>query len=374
MKAQGMGLIDRLSRRRVPGGAALAVIVASACLVACSSTPAPPPQRVTPRAAAAPLSSGAPNPTTAGAAAPATEKSASAPAASAPAPAARPAGAAAPAASPGPGLTPSGEPIGLAAPKLDGSPSASAPTAPGLAPTDAKAVLDAAINRAKGGTTVPTAPAPAAAGATEKSKADDVVVIDNGDEARKEPRTLVEAARAEKARKENAEHAKIVITDKNLHQYAKKGQITVAAPPKTAAGAPPGIPAVTTADPTHDEQYWRHGALEIRRRWRSAYDRAKELEKSAADWRIRFYAQDDPYVRDGQIKPSWDRALEMLKEAQNEVDISQKELANFLDQGRREGALPGWLREGIEEEPPPPPKPVKPGDAIEPPIAKDPGA
>jgi hypothetical protein len=365
MNAKRIGLVDRVSPHKRSREAALCALLATAGLVACSSTQTTPPQRVTPRAAAGPAGATTPS-TPAGPTAPAVDKSAAAPAAqatqqtAAAVPPAPPPAAAASSNTPAAGLTPSGEPIGLTPPKVDGSPSAPAPV---LAPAEAKAVVDAALNRAKG--------VPPAAAVPDKPKATDVVVIDNGDETRKEPRNLVEAARAEKARKENTEHAKIVITDKNIHQYAKKGQITVAAPPKTAATP---VTAATTGDPAHDEQYWRHGALEIRRRWRSSYDRAKELEKSAADWRIRFYAQDDPYVRDGQIKPSWDRALEMLKEAQNEVDISQKELSNFLDQGRREGALPGWLREGIEEEPPLPPKPIKPGDAIEPPIAKDPGA
>jgi hypothetical protein len=272
---------------------------------------------------------------------------------------------------PAAGLTPSGEPLGLTTPKLDAPGTAAAPANGSIGSDDAKVLLNSALSRTKH-----DAPAAAAAPTTtaERKRADDVVIVDAGvDEEAKAPKTLVEAARAERARRANTGQSKIVINDKNIHQYAKKGQITVAAAPKpaTAAAAVPGVPA---ADPSHDEQYWRHGALTIRRRWRSAYDRAKDLEKSAADWRIRFYAQDDPYVRDGQIKPSWDRALEMLKEAQNEVDISQKDLANFLDQGRREGALPGWLREGVEEEPPLPPKPVKPGDAIEPPMMKDPGA
>jgi hypothetical protein len=33
------------------------------------------------------------------------------------------------------------------------------------------------------------------------------------------------------------------------------------------------------------------------------------------------------------------------------VERLREELADTLDEGRREGALPGWLREGIELEP-----------------------
>jgi hypothetical protein len=348
--------------------AVIALAVVSGLLAACSSTP--PPQPVTPKAApvtpAAPAPAVTPPPPAASLPAPAQVATVQPAVASATTSATTPA---APAVN-APGLTPSGEPAGGPVPVA--APKATAPPPP-LAPDDAQVLLNAALKRAHK-EVPPAAPTPAPTAPTVADKArraDSVVVVDNGDSESKEPKSLVEAARAERQRRATSERTAIVINDKTLRQYAKKGQITVAAgPPKVAAAA---APSSVVAVPAHDEQYWRHGALEIRRRWRSAYDRVKELEKSAADWRIRFYAQDDPYVRDGQIKPSWDRALEQLTEAQNQVDISKRQLADFLDQGRHEGALPGWLREGIEEEPPPPPKPIKPGDAIEPPILKDPG-
>jgi hypothetical protein len=193
-----------------------------------------------------------------------------------------------------------------------------------------------------------------------------VVVIDDGTSDVEKPKTLVEAAKAEKARRAKTNRSAIVINDKNLHKYAAKGSLTVATPKKSAAPA-------AAAPNGHDEQFWRRGVLEIRLRLRRATDRVKELEQAAGDWRRRFYAQDDPYVRDGQIKPAWDRVLDELRQAKTEIDVSRRELEDFLDQGRREGALPGWLREGIEQEPPPPPKPASKNlEAIEPPILKDP--
>jgi hypothetical protein len=199
-----------------------------------------------------------------------------------------------------------------------------------------------------------------------------VVVIDDGTSDAVKPKTLVEVARAEKARRAQAGRPAIVITDKSLHKYAK-GTLTVVAPKKSTA--PAAATAATAAKPSeHDEQFWRRGALDIRLRMKRATEQVKELEQSASDWRRRFYAQDDPYVRDGQIKPAWDRVLEELRQAKTEVDVSRRELQDFLDLGRREGALPGWLREGIELEPPPPPKPAnnKSLEAIEPPVMKEP--
>jgi hypothetical protein len=198
---------------------------------------------------------------------------------------------------------------------------------------------------------------------------DRVVVIEDGEPTADTPKNLVEAAKTERARRAQAGPSTIVINNKNLHKYAKGGSLTVAAPKKTTAPAP------AAAAPEHNEQYWRRGVLEIRLRLKKATEQVKDLGQSASDWRRRFYAQDDPYVRDGQIKPAWDRVLDELRQAQTEIDVSRRELEDFLDQGRREGALPGWLREGIEQEPPAPPKPAattKNLEAIEPPVLKEP--
>ena len=46
-------------------------------------------------------------------------------------------------------------------------------------------------------------------------------------------------------------------------------------------------------------------------------------------------------------------AIEQLEEAHLEVEARQKELTLFLEGGREAGALPGWLREGIDLEPQP---------------------
>jgi len=160
-----------------------------------------------------------------------------------------------------------------------------------------------------------------------------------------------------------------VITDKNIKQYAAKGQITVAAPAKKSEETE------TEKAPIRDEQYWRSRALEVRLRWRKAADDVKELEQSAAGWRRRFYAENDPYVRSGQVKPEWDRVLDRLEEARAEVNAARTELAELLEEGRTAGALPGWLREGVDEEPKEEPEadPMKEHKVIEPPKVEEGG-
>lgn len=175
------------------------------------------------------------------------------------------------------------------------------------------------------------------------SKPREVDVVDPGGE--RGPVSLVEAARAERERRARSGPPVAVITDQNVSH--SKGQLTVAAPAK---------PAVTGENAealkiVKDEQYWRSRALDIRTRLRQATDRTEELELSATGWRRRFYAEEDPYFRDSKIKPEWDRVLAQLEETRDEVGTTRKELEDFLEEGRRAGALPGWLREGGELEP-----------------------
>jgi hypothetical protein len=210
-----------------------------------------------------------------------------------------------------------------------------------------------------------------------------VVVVDAADPDPDSKLSLVDAAKAERERKAEAPPPRIVINNKNLHAYAKGGQLTIAEPKTKGSAASPAPPAAAGANAAaspagevapilRDEKYWRGRALEIRQRWRKAADRIKQLEGDVNLWRRRFYAEDDPYVRDGQIKPAWDRALDDLRENHEAVAAAKKELDDFLEEGRRAGALPGWLREGNELEP----KEEKPVDPLQPtatPIYKENG-
>ncbi|HYO14845.1 MAG TPA: hypothetical protein VE685_16755 [Thermoanaerobaculia bacterium] len=201
------------------------------------------------------------------------------------------------------------------------------------------------------------------------------MVVDPGDEGNGAA-SLAEAAQAERERRAKAGRPVASITNKNLAEYARKGQITVM-DGKEEKGASVGAASPPPAtEPVRDEQYWRNRALEIRGRWREVADETQELEQNAGKLRQRFYAEDDPHVRDAQIKPEWDRVLDRLRQARVEVETIQKELADFLEEGRRAGALDGWLREGIDLEPEEeePAKKTPPAQSIEPPIVEPPAA
>ena len=223
-------------------------------------------------------------------------------------------------------------------------------------------------------------PAPDLPALKEPTRDDAPVVVDPGVDDSSAPKTLAEAARAERERRARVgTPATIVITDKNLHQYAAKGQITVADPREKKKGsvAPPAAGAVEKPlQPLHDEQYWRSRALEIRLRWRAAADEIKKLDQRSTELRQRFYSENDSFVRDNQIKPEWDRVTDRLQKARTDAETASQELAAFLEEGRRADAFPGWLREGEDQEPPPMPvkkKGLPPPQSIEPPILNDNG-
>lgn len=235
----------------------------------------------------------------------------------------------------------------------------------------------AAQPAAAGEAAPPAAPADGAVSAPVRD--DELIVVEPGDDDEESPKSLVEAAKAERERRAQATPPAISVNDANLAEYARKGQITFAepgsAPPAAAAPSQPGSQEGTSgeASPTEallaTEDYWRQGVLDRRVAWRQAYDEIKRLEQEAAELRQKFYLEDDTFRRDTQIKPDWDRVLDRLQRVRNEETQAQQALTDFLEQGQRAGALPGWLREGIDLEPvaEKPKKAIAPLKSIEPP-------
>ncbi len=181
-----------------------------------------------------------------------------------------------------------------------------------------------------------------------------LVVIDDGtSEEAQGPKSLAVAAREERERRAQASAPVAVIDNRNLAEFSRDQKLTIGQEPATADGTATSSTAMAdaAAKATRDEAYWRQRGLEIRRQWRASTDRISELEGKSEELRRRFYAADDPYQRDSQIKPEWDHTLEELDSTRREVERHELELERFLTEGRQAGAFPGWLREGAELEP-----------------------
>lgn len=235
----------------------------------------------------------------------------------------------------------------------------------------AKQAPAAAPSQAPSPAPAPTSPTPP--DAPRENPVHPVVVDPGTAEDGTTPATLAEAAQKERERKARTAKPSIVINDKNLPRYARKGQITIADPKEKKKGT---VAVATPPAEAHDEQYWRGRALEIRQRWRQAADDVKKLEQRSSELRQKFYMENDVFVRENRIKPDWDRVQDRLREARLDVDTVKQELDDFLEQGRQAGALPGWLREGEDQEPLQEKQPGKKKDlpspqSIQPPELKD---
>ena len=182
-----------------------------------------------------------------------------------------------------------------------------------------------------------------------------VRVIDPG--GTEQPKTLIEASRLAKAQKRARGVQKPIaeINDENLAEYAEGGEVIVLES-EPAAPEPTEEDYAETFDDDEDgdirdEEYWRNRALELRMGWRRAIDDLSRLELESAALRQQFYAEEDPYIRDSQIKPAWDRVLDRMDALRQQASRYETELDDFLDDGRQAGALQGWLNQGWELEP-----------------------
>ncbi len=178
------------------------------------------------------------------------------------------------------------------------------------------------------------------------------VVIEPADPEPDPEPTLAEAAQRERDRRRRTGEPIAVINDANLQDHAI-GQLTFLEDETPAPSDESGGVAGDTAPEEPDEQYWRDRVREIRQRWAEAAAEVPELEERVAGLRRRFYEADDAYYRDTRIKPAWDRAIDLIAQTRAEAEAHRLELTAALEEGRQAGALPGWLREGIELEPTP---------------------
>lgn len=209
-----------------------------------------------------------------------------------------------------------------------------------------------------------TQPAPAEPPALPELRPPPVkVVIEPADPEPDPEPTLAEAARRERQRRRQTGEPIAVINDANLQEHAT-GLLTFLEEEEVEpATDPASVDGTGSGEGERGEQYWRDRVRELRQRWADAASEVPVLEERVAELRRRFYATDDAYYRDTRIKPAWDRAIDLIAQTRVEGEAHHLELEAALEEGRLAGALPGWLREGIELEPAPPePEP----DAYEP--------
>lgn len=198
---------------------------------------------------------------------------------------------------------------------------------------------------------------------------DSVVVIDPGGSPDPSGTRLSDLAAAERNRRLTTDAPVLVITDDNLAEHAEGGKLTFADRPASDPSQPDS--GDYSAQRQQQEAYWRQRVLETRKQWAGKVEEIFTLEARANQLRIQFYDADDPFYRDARIKPEWDRTLDNLSTARKDAKALEEKVAQIVSEGNRAGALPGWLREGIELEPKERPYDAE-GNAPEPPQSTEP--
>ena len=193
-----------------------------------------------------------------------------------------------------------------------------------------------------------------------------VKVISDGTEGNAQP-SLIEASRMAKAKKRNEGESRpsIEITDENLKEYSNGGQVFVleagdgngagdpqaiapAAEPSATAGAADSQPQVyagETAGESDKELFWRQSVSELRTALRQTVDDLKRIELESTLLRQQFYSESDPFVRDSEVKPRWDRALDQLGFLRKKAKQDREALSSLLNEAKKAGIAAEWLGE-----------------------------
>jgi hypothetical protein len=167
------------------------------------------------------------------------------------------------------------------------------------------------------------------------------------------PGTLSDVAKGVKLRLPEGEGR--VLTNDSVRQLSEGVELTEAIPYEG-----PAVSRVSGGPSEASRELWQQRYQYAR--WEAArLDREiVRLEGEVARLETQFYALDDPYVRDGQVKPDWDARLAELRAARaRQADVKAKP-DQIIEEARRAGALPGWFR-GLPEPDPdrPPPQGVR---------------
>jgi hypothetical protein len=172
--------------------------------------------------------------------------------------------------------------------------------------------------------------------------------------------SLAEIARQEAERRKTAKEAKIVITEKNLPESARKpastaapadanqpahaGEQKSAAAGGAAVGGAPATPA-TPAAPAGDqgEALWRGRITQAREALRRNEVFLQALQTRVNSLATDYYGRDDPYQK-MKLAGEREQAIQEMEKVKADIEASKKQVADIEEEARKAGVPPGWLR------------------------------
>ncbi|MFQ6081866.1 MAG: hypothetical protein ACE5WD_00725 [Candidatus Aminicenantia bacterium] len=169
---------------------------------------------------------------------------------------------------------------------------------------------------------------------------------------------LVEIAKKEKERRAKLKSEKTkVITNSNLADYRGKEAIIVQRFSEASTSLretyfPEKKKSVREVSPLSmsnqlrkkEEQFWKDRKAEYKNRWKKTKEFVDLLTTRMNGLWQEYYSMDDMTSRD-KIQMEISQTYQKLLQAQKEEARAKEELEKFLIQAKKEGALPGWLRD-----------------------------
>lgn len=180
-----------------------------------------------------------------------------------------------------------------------------------------------------------------------------------------------------KKKSEGEPRAVIEINDENLKEFSSGGQVFVleAGDPGSEPSAPAAVEvqnaekesgltepgtsdpaAIPTTSPGADrtrisesapeaerELFWRQSVSELRTSLRRGIDDLRRLELESSILRQQFYSEADPFVRDSEIKPRWDRSLDQLNVLRKRAKEDHDALTSLLAEAKKAGVSAAWI-------------------------------
>lgn len=144
----------------------------------------------------------------------------------------------------------------------------------------------------------------------------------------------------------------ITITNDNLKALAGDVELTSASGGSPQAAGTPEAAGVfrdrAGASEAASQRLWQQRYQRARGYLRHLEDEESRLSREVERLKAEFYALDDPFRRDGEIKPAWDKALAKLTDTRARLAESRALPDEVLQAGLKAGALPGWFR-GLPE-------------------------
>jgi len=160
---------------------------------------------------------------------------------------------------------------------------------------------------------------------------------------------LVEAAKKEKARREQLKKPARVLTNQDIEKFKEKNP-TAEGQAQTSTVAEPDQQSEKQAKQEekkvplyNDEKYWRDRAQAISDQISELEKRTQELQSDVNALWMAGTASDN-----GQqtvlIGSQRAERMEELKQAQQQLDAAKQAQDDLQEEARKEGALPGWVQ------------------------------